>query len=181
MESRRLMPFLGRRLLEQCLRLARFSPATTWTDLMSLCLQVKNKSATSQQQVNKKSTRSQQEVNKKSARSQQQVSKKSTRSQPQFNNKSTRTQLQLNNKSTTAHWPGSPSLWRRKEWVGPESVCRHEPENRKKLFKRKTNKKWQVALVKLDPWCELTWRQVVQRSASWYSFYTGWYFVVLGQ
>ena len=31
-------------------------------------------------------------------------------------------------------------------------------------------KKWQVALVKLDPWCELIWRQVEKRSASWYSF-----------
>ena len=32
-------------------------------------------------------------------------------------------------------------------------------------------KKWQVALVKLDPWYALIWRQVdEQRSASWYSF-----------
>ena len=29
--------------------------------------------------------------------------------------------------------------------------------------------KWQVALVKLDPWRELIWRQVERRSASWYS------------
>ena len=32
------------------------------------------------------------------------------------------------------------------------------------------NKKWQVALVKLDPWCELICRQVEKRFASWYSF-----------
>ena len=31
-------------------------------------------------------------------------------------------------------------------------------------------KKWQVALVKLNPWRELIWRQVEKRSASWYSF-----------
>ena len=31
-------------------------------------------------------------------------------------------------------------------------------------------KKWQVALVQLDPLCELIWRQVEKRSASWYSF-----------
>ena len=30
--------------------------------------------------------------------------------------------------------------------------------------------KWQVALVKLDPSCELIWRQIEKRSASWYSF-----------
>ena len=63
----------------------QFSPATTWTDLMSLCLQVKNKSATSQQQVNKKSTRSQQEVNNKSARSQQEVNHNLTTSQRELN------------------------------------------------------------------------------------------------
>ena len=34
----------------------------------------------------------------------------------------------------------------------------------------KGQKKWQVALVKLDPWRELIWRQVEKRSASWYSF-----------
>ena len=56
------MPFLGRRLLERCLRLALFSPATTWTYLMALCLQVKNKSTTSQQQVNHNSTTNQREV-----------------------------------------------------------------------------------------------------------------------
>ena len=32
------------------------------------------------------------------------------------------------------------------------------------------DEKWQVALVKLDPWCELICRQVEKRSASWYSF-----------
>ena len=38
-------------------------------------------------------------------------------------------------------------------------------------------KKWQVALVKLDPWCKLTWGQVEQRSVDWYSFKYG---LVLG-
>ena len=32
------------------------------------------------------------------------------------------------------------------------------------------NIKWQVALVKLDPWCEFIWRQVDKRSGGWYSF-----------
>ena len=35
---------------------------------------------------------------------------------------------------------------------------------------RRYGEKWQVALVKLDPWCELICRQVEKRSASWYSF-----------
>ena len=60
---------------------------------------------------------------------------------------------------------------------------------------RSTNKEWQVALVKLDPWCELIWHQVEQISASLYSFkywlLSGgsgsvegnnyWYLEVLGQ
>ena len=33
-----------------------------------------------------------------------------------------------------------------------------------------TRQKWQVALVKLDPWCESICRQVEKGSASWYSF-----------
>ena len=42
----------------------------------------------------------------------------------------------------------------------------------KNIFEYTTHqcKKWQVALVKLDPWCELICRQVKKRSASWYSF-----------
>ena len=56
-------------------------------------------------------------------------------------------------------------------------------------------KKWEVTLAEPDPWCELIWHQVEQRSSSWYSFKywlvlggtgsaegsTGWYLESLGQ
>ena len=63
-----------------------------------------------------------------------------------------------------------------------------------KIYKiQDIDKKWQVALVKLDPWCELICRQVEKKSASWYSFKYrlvfggtgsvegGWYLEELGQ
>ena len=38
------------------------------------------------------------------------------------------------------------------------------------MRRQRQRQKWQVALVKLDPWCELICRQVEKRSVSWYSF-----------
>ena len=48
----------------------------------------------------------------------------------------------------------------------PSLLLGIKPGKSKQLEERK----WQVALVKLDPWCELIGRKVEKRSASWYSF-----------
>ena len=60
-------------------------------------------------------------------------------------------------------------------FLAPNPVCIAEPKFW--MIRKETNdtngkrdKKWQVALVKLDPCCELISRQVEKRSAGWYSF-----------
>ena len=64
-----------------------------------------------------------------------------------------------------------------------------------KTVVRRQLEKWQVALVKLDPWYDFISHQVEKRSASWYSFQyrlvfggtgsvegtTRWYLEELGQ